>query len=71
MRAAHGLLAPIYDWFTEGFDTPDLQEAKSRSIWVRRGRGPIPSLDLSTEVGGSVRAGEHLRGSTGELRSCD
>jgi predicted ATPase len=21
-------LAPIYDWFTEGFDTPDLQEAK-------------------------------------------
>jgi len=22
------LLAPIYDWFTEGFDSPDLQEAK-------------------------------------------
>ena len=22
------LLAPIYGWFTEGFDTPDLQEAK-------------------------------------------
>jgi predicted ATPase len=22
------LLAPIYDWFTEGFDTADLQEAK-------------------------------------------
>jgi predicted ATPase len=22
------LLAPIYDWFTEGFDTPDLQDAK-------------------------------------------
>src|SRR5262245_7367165 len=27
--AAHELLAPIYDWFTEGFDTPDLQEAKA------------------------------------------
>ena len=27
--AAHGLLAPIYDWFTEGFDTADLQEAKA------------------------------------------
>jgi predicted ATPase/class 3 adenylate cyclase len=26
--AAHGLLAPIYEWFTEGFDTADLQEAK-------------------------------------------
>jgi tetratricopeptide (TPR) repeat protein len=25
---AHDLLAPIYDWFTEGFDTPDLIEAK-------------------------------------------
>jgi predicted ATPase len=27
--AAHELLAPIYGWFTEGFDTADLQEAKS------------------------------------------
>jgi predicted ATPase len=26
--AARKLLAPIYGWFTEGFDTPDLQEAK-------------------------------------------
>ena len=26
--AAHQLLAPIYDWFTEGFDTADLQEAR-------------------------------------------
>ena len=25
---ARELLAPIYNWFTEGFDTPDLQEAK-------------------------------------------
>ena len=28
-REAHELLAPIYGWFTEGFDTPDLVEAKS------------------------------------------
>jgi DNA-binding winged helix-turn-helix (wHTH) protein/predicted ATPase len=27
--AAYELLAPIYDWFTEGFDTADLQEAKA------------------------------------------
>jgi predicted ATPase len=27
--AAYELLAPVYDWFTEGFDTADLQEAKT------------------------------------------
>jgi predicted ATPase len=27
-EAARELLAPIYSWFTEGFDTTDLQEAK-------------------------------------------
>jgi predicted ATPase len=27
-REAHELLAPVYGWFTEGFDTPDLQDAK-------------------------------------------
>jgi predicted ATPase len=26
---AHDLLAPIYSWFTEGFDTRDLKEAKA------------------------------------------
>jgi predicted ATPase len=26
---ARELLAPIYGWFTEGFDTADLQEAKA------------------------------------------
>jgi predicted ATPase len=26
---ARALLAPIYNWFTEGFDTPDLMEAKA------------------------------------------
>jgi len=26
---AHELLAPIYGWFTEGFDTLDLKEAKA------------------------------------------
>ena len=28
-EAVPTLLAPIYGWFTEGFDTPDLQEAKA------------------------------------------
>jgi predicted ATPase len=26
---ARELLAPVYEWFTEGFDTPDLKEAKA------------------------------------------
>ena len=28
-RKARALLAPIYGWFTEGFDTKDLKEAKA------------------------------------------
>jgi predicted ATPase len=27
--AARALLAPIYEWFTEGFDTQDLKDAKA------------------------------------------
>jgi len=27
--AARELLAPIYGWFTEGFDTADLQDARA------------------------------------------
>ena len=26
---ARDLVAPVYSWFTEGFDTPDLKEAKA------------------------------------------
>ncbi len=28
-KDAHDLLAPVYNWFTEGFDTKDLKEAKA------------------------------------------
>jgi|SRR5215813_5086391 len=28
-QEAHDLLASVYNWFTEGFDTADLQEAKA------------------------------------------
>ena len=28
-KQAHDLLAPIYNWFTQGFDTKDLKEAKA------------------------------------------
>ena len=28
-REGRDLLAPVYDWFTEGFATPDLADAKA------------------------------------------
>ena len=28
-KQARELLAPVYGWFTEGFDTPDLKQAKA------------------------------------------
>ena len=28
-QEAHDLLTEVYSWFTEGFDTADLQEAKT------------------------------------------
>jgi hypothetical protein len=32
---ARQMLAEIYAWFTEGFDTPDLQEAKTLlEVWA-------------------------------------
>ena len=29
LDAAHNMLSKIYNWFTEGFDTKDLQEVKA------------------------------------------
>jgi predicted ATPase len=29
VQQARDLLAPLYGWFTEGFDTRDLKEAKA------------------------------------------
>jgi predicted ATPase len=36
---AHELLAPVYGWFTEGFNTADLQEARAllEELTYRRG----------------------------------
>ena len=34
---ARDLLAPVYNWFTEGFDTNDLQEAKALLDELQRG----------------------------------
>jgi predicted ATPase len=35
-REAHQMLSKIYNWFTEGFDTKDLQEAKALLEGVSR-----------------------------------
>ena len=37
-QAAHDLLAPVYDWFTEGFDTADLKDAKALLEELEEGR---------------------------------
>jgi predicted ATPase len=34
-QAAHDLLAPLYGWFSEGFDTTDLQEARALLATLR------------------------------------
>ena len=38
-KEAHKLLSEIYGWFTEGFDTKDLQEAKGLLDELAEGRG--------------------------------
>src|SRR5207247_6143837 len=41
---ARALLAPVYGWFTEGFDTPDLQEAKALLEEVSAEHKRLPRL---------------------------
>jgi predicted ATPase len=49
---AHQMLVEIYGWFTEGFDTKDLQEAKAllgeavviSKVVKRSVEGAVPSL---------------------------
>ena len=43
LTEARDLLAPVYSWFTEGFDTPDLKEAEAMLNAV--GRSP-PTLSV-------------------------
>src|SRR5262249_51792329 len=45
--AARELLAPIYDWFTEGFDLPDLVEARVLLDELARGypASPAPAIE--------------------------
>ena len=47
-EAARELLAPIYDWFTEGFDTADLKDAKALLDDLEVGQ---PTVDAERLVG--------------------
>jgi predicted ATPase len=41
---ARAFLVPIYEWFSEGFDTADLQDARTlREIFSRLGRLAVTS----------------------------
>jgi hypothetical protein len=44
---ARELLAPIYGWFAEGFDTPDLKRAKVllETLVIRRWSTRINAID--------------------------
>ena len=42
---ARDLLAPVYGWFTEGFDTPDLRDAKALLDELNGSAAPIGRLD--------------------------
>jgi predicted ATPase len=48
-QEASDLLAPVYGWFTEGFDTPDLQEA--RALLVELGGSPGTALPARGRAG--------------------
>ena len=61
---AHELLAPIYGWFTEGFDTADLQEAKALLEGVGRITRagtilPLPPLPHQRRSGAPPRVAAH------------
>jgi predicted ATPase len=40
---AHDLLAPVYNWFTEGFATKDLKDAKALLEELEPTTAPTPS----------------------------
>ena len=60
---ARDLLAPVYGWFTEGFDTLDLKEAKVLLDELAYG---IPSpcdygWDRDSRISIAIRVGERRR----------
>ena len=76
---ARDLLAPVYGWFTEGFDTPDLKEANStglRRLPRMASSHKFPCVDRGREERGVSRMGRRrglgssLAKAAGERRQC-
>jgi hypothetical protein len=66
-QQARELLAPVYGWFTEGFDTRDLKEAKALSIagqfqWRGEGVGSGRGGRGGWSVGDAAPAAEACEG---------
>jgi predicted ATPase len=59
------LLAPVYGWFTEGFDTPDLKEAKALIVcrlsaggrWIRTLGPPVEDGAWACSGGATASSG--------------
>jgi len=59
-REAQVLLAPVYNWFTEGFDTPVLQDAKALLDKLASTSSAVsPSRRLPRSSGGGERTRGH------------
>jgi hypothetical protein len=50
LRHARELLAPVYGWFTEGFDTLDLKEAKALLMSWRHEDGCVVRLHQPKQI---------------------
>jgi hypothetical protein len=60
---AYELLAPISDWFTERFDTADLQEAKALLAELEGYNAPVPPSTWSHVLCSGMMSGERDLGS--------
>jgi len=56
---ARELLAPIYGWFTEGFDTPDLKDAKALLDELVAPPGPTSGVGTGAATRGRSRKSLH------------
>jgi hypothetical protein len=58
-RGAVDLLAPLYDWFTEGFGAPDLKDAKA--VLDQQARDGPSQEQPTPGVGGTLHYADILR----------
>jgi hypothetical protein len=74
-KEALDLLAPVYDWFTEGFDTKDMKESCGDETCAAR-RRPVFGLSTAGQLPGcsfvcAVAPSRRIRSHTGTIDPCD